>query len=57
MGREPGAEVPQDFAPSDDVEPPLGAPKGSQVRRHRTPRNEEDVNLELPARRLEASPI
>ena len=47
-GREPGAEVPQDFVPSGYVVPPLRAHKGSQVCWHHTPRNDEDVALELP---------
>ena len=48
MRREPGAEVPQGFVPSGYVVPPLGALQSSQVRRHDTPRNDEDVGLELP---------
>ena len=48
MRREPGAEVPQVFVPSGYVVPPLRALKGSQVRRHHTPRNDEHVGLGPP---------
>ena len=48
MRLEPGAEVPRDFVPSGYVVPPLRTPKGSQVHRRHTSRNDEHVGLEPP---------